>query len=484
MDITEELNRPWKYKVFALVCALTLSVGSHYAAHTLGALKSIIKEELGISNSQYGIIQSSVSLVNTILPILGGVFIDTFGTSIGSILATSLIATGNILVALSTNLRSFPVMVSGRILYGIGSGTILTVQTTILSHWFKGKGLAIAVGMQIAMSRLSSFLANLTVVPIKNATGFYGWAFWFAAFLCVVSFVINIFYISIMKIINENLSEQEIQKLKQKKTFNPRKLLYLPAIYWIFVLLEFEFGSSWTSFLHIHTELTKTRWNLSNEEAAKLSSFAQLLPIFIAPFLGYLLDKFGRRSITLIISAAFLTGSIYLLGFTLLTPVIGMLLFSISLSLGPVTMLSSIAIILPLDYVGTGLGILKSCSNIGSTLFDIIIGILQDLDGGNYNLVMQLYFITSIIAVLVAIWLFMVARTWYDGIIDMKEDKRKEYYEKIRTKNDEQGQERRSYDGQDVNTRFIHPSKRNWVYVTTFVIVLILSWVLFFIFVI
>ncbi|CAG8562036.1 5910_t:CDS:2 [Gigaspora rosea] len=441
MDITEELNRPWKYKVFALVCALTLSVGSHYAAHTLGALKSIIKEELGISNSQYGIIQSSVSLVNTILPILGGVFIDTFGTSIGSILATSLIATGNILVALSTNLRSFPVMVSGRILYGIGSGTILTVQTTILSHWFKGKGLAIAVGMQIAMSRLSSFLANLTVVPIKNATGFYGWAFW---------------------IINENLSEQEIQKLKQKKTFNPRKLLYLPAIYWIFVLLEFEFGSSWTSFLHIHTELTKTRWNLSNEEAAKLSSFAQLLPIFIAPFLGYLLDKFGRRSITLIISAAFLTGSIYLLGFTLLTPVIGMLLFSISLSLGPVTMLSSIAIILPLDYVGTGLGILKSCSNIGSTLFDIIIGILQDLDGGNYNLVMQLYFITSIIAVLVAIWLFMVARTWYDGIIDMKEDKRKEYYEKIRTKNDEQGQERRSYDGQDVNTRFIHPSKRNW----------------------
>ncbi|CAG8797255.1 21008_t:CDS:2 [Gigaspora margarita] len=425
IDITEELNRPWKYKVFALVCALSLSVGSHYAAHTLGALKATVKEELKISNSQYGIIQSSVSLVNTILPILGGVFIDTFGTSIGSILATSLIAAGNILVALSTNLRSFPVMVSGRILYGIGSGTIATVQTTILSHWFKGKGLSIVVGIQIATSRLSSFLANLTVVPIKDATGFYGWAFW---------------------IINENLSEQEIQKLKQKKTFNPRKLLYLPAIYWIFVLLEFEFGSSWTSFLHMHTELLITRWHLLDVEAAKLSSIAQFLPIFIAPFLGYLLDKFGRRSITLISSASFLTGSIYLLGFTLLNPAIGMLLFSISLSLGPVAMLSSIPIILPLDYVGTGLGIVKSCSNIGSTLYDIIIGILQDLDGGNYNLVMILYLFTSIVAILVAIWLFMVASTWYDGIIDMKEDKRKEYYEKIRSKNDEQGQERRNYD--------------------------------------
>ncbi|CAG8841872.1 1053_t:CDS:2, partial [Racocetra persica] len=65
----------------------------------------------------------------------------------------------------------------------------------------------------------SSFLGNLTVVPIKDATGFYGWAFW---------------------IINESLSEQEILKLKQKKAFDPRKLLYLPTIFWIIALLEFD----------------------------------------------------------------------------------------------------------------------------------------------------------------------------------------------------------------------------------------------------
>ncbi|CAJ0837167.1 8853_t:CDS:2, partial [Entrophospora sp. SA101] len=173
-----ELEKPWKYKMMALLCALSLAAGSHYAAHTLGALKSTIKKELGITNSEYGIIQSSVSLVNTILPFLGGVFIDTFGTSLGSILATSLIAAGNILVALSTHLISFHVMVLGRIMYGIGSGTIVTIQTAILSHWFKGKGLAIAVGVQIAAARLSAFLANLTVIPITRVTGFYGYAFW------------------------------------------------------------------------------------------------------------------------------------------------------------------------------------------------------------------------------------------------------------------------------------------------------------------
>ncbi|CAG8789816.1 9529_t:CDS:2, partial [Cetraspora pellucida] len=364
-DITkEELNRPWKYKIFALVCALSLSVG--------------------------------------------------------------------------------------RIIYGIGSGTIVIVQTTILSHWFKGKGLSIAVGIQIATSRLSSFLGNLTVVPIKDATGFYGWSFW---------------------IINESLSEQEILKLKQKKAFNPRKLLDLATIYWIVALLEFIFGGVWTPFLHMNAELLKTRWGYSEKEAGTISSIAQLFPIFIAPFLGYLLDKFGRRSTTLICSAVFLTASMYLLEFALnVSPIIGMVLFSISLSFGPVPLLSSIPIILSLDYVGTGLGIAKSCSNVGSTLFDIIIGILQDLDGGKYGLVMQLYLVNGFISVLVAILLLMVARKWHDGILDMKEDERREYYEEVRIKRDEgeQGQERLSYESQEAHVGFRRPLKQNWVYISIF----------------
>jgi len=48
------------------------------------------------------------------------------------------------------------------------------VQEAILAHWFKGKGLAIALGIQIAFSRLSSFLATGTVVPISEYFEFYG----------------------------------------------------------------------------------------------------------------------------------------------------------------------------------------------------------------------------------------------------------------------------------------------------------------------
>ncbi|CAH1767964.1 1003_t:CDS:2, partial [Entrophospora sp. SA101] len=356
----EEEERPLKYKIIALLCVLSLALGSHYAGHALDALKAVIKTELGISNSQYGVVQSSVTLVNTILPILGGVFIDIFGTLVGSVLATSLIAIGNILVALSTDLKSFAVMVIGRILYGLGSGPIVIVQVAILSNWFRGKGLAIAVGIQIAVSRLSSFLANLTVIPIAKVTG----------------------------------------------------------------------------------ELVKIRWNKTDETAAYDASIAQFLPIFISPFLGFLLDRFGHRSLVLIVSAVFLVISMGLLGFTsAITPIIGMICFSISLSFGPVTTLSTIPVLLPMDYVGTGLGFIKSTSNVGSTIYNILVGLLQDLDKGMYGKVMIFYLTSSILAIIASLCLYFVSKKWYDNILDMKESERKVYY-KEKNEKDRLGENR------------------------------------------
>lgn len=99
-------------------------------------------------------LQSSVSIVNTILPVLGGIFLDAFGTVPGSILTTVLIASGNVLVAASTSSASMPMMITGRILYGIGSGTVVIVQETILSQWFQGRSLAGVIALMMTISRL------------------------------------------------------------------------------------------------------------------------------------------------------------------------------------------------------------------------------------------------------------------------------------------------------------------------------------------
>lgn len=105
-------------------------------------------------------IQSSVSIVNTVLPVLGGLYLDAFGTVSGSILTTVLITLGNILVALSMHNTSLTTMIVGRVMYGIGSGTVVIVQETILSQWFKGRSLAGVMALMLTVSRLVSNISS------------------------------------------------------------------------------------------------------------------------------------------------------------------------------------------------------------------------------------------------------------------------------------------------------------------------------------
>lgn len=99
-----------------------------------------------------------MSIVNTILPLIGGIFIDAFGTIPGSILTTVLIAFGNILVAASTSSANLSMMIIGRFLYGIGSGTVVIAQETILSQWFQGRSLAAVIALMLSISRLVKYI--------------------------------------------------------------------------------------------------------------------------------------------------------------------------------------------------------------------------------------------------------------------------------------------------------------------------------------
>lgn len=402
-----------RFQVAAILCTMLLSFGSHYAALTLGALKNTIKEKMGIDNTQYGLVQSSVALVNTILPLLGGVFVDWFGTTTGSLVATSFILLGNIVVALSTNLVSFPLMVFGRALYGIGSGTVVIVQETIIAQWFSGKGLAVTLGANVAVSRLASFLGMATIVPIAQATGFYGNALWFSAFLCFLSWIANITYYTMIQLADKKLSPEALARLKAKKQLKLSHAVRLPAQFWLLILLAVVMMGGWNTFLHINAELIKLKFGASDKLAALKASVSQILPIFAPPLLGFWIEKRGKRPTLLFMAAIMFMLSMYLIGYTESPPTISMICFSISLALGVVPMLSSIPLILPAGAVGTGFGIYKTAWSIGSVLQDIIAGKLQnDARGHKHSYDNTMIFMTAVsfVSVLIALGVYLVDR--------------------------------------------------------------------------
>lgn len=59
-------NVPWKYKVVCLFTVCTFSIGQVWTDAALSPLKATLRKELGITNSQYGVIDNASGIVNCV----------------------------------------------------------------------------------------------------------------------------------------------------------------------------------------------------------------------------------------------------------------------------------------------------------------------------------------------------------------------------------------------------------------------------------
>jgi MFS family permease len=132
------------------------------------------------------------------------------------------------------------------------------------------------------------------------------------------------------------------------------------------------------------------------------------VPIVATPILGVIMDLFGQRIFILTLSAIFLILSCVLLDWTYVNATVGMVFYSISLAFGPIGMITAIGMILPSDYIGTGLGLYKSSNNIGTTILDIVVGVVQDHTANQaYTNVMILFLALSCVGLLLIIGLWV-----------------------------------------------------------------------------
>lgn len=104
------------------------------------------------------------------------------------------------------------------------------------------------------------------------------------------------------------------------------------------------------------------------------------VPPILYPFLGTFIDHVGKRGWLLLVNAGLLicTHVILLTPFSVvpIPPTVPMLLFSLSLSIETLSILTTVPLLT--KHVPTGLGLHRSIDSIGSTLFGTVVGMLQD----------------------------------------------------------------------------------------------------------
>lgn len=126
------------------------------------------------------------SIPNIFLPFFGGYFVDKFGVRLTLFATTALITGGQAIFALGLSMKSWPVMLIGRVVYGFGGESLGVANSAVLAEWFKGKELAFAFGLNLSVARLGS-VANNMISPALATSSSVVFALWFGVFLCVAS---------------------------------------------------------------------------------------------------------------------------------------------------------------------------------------------------------------------------------------------------------------------------------------------------------
>jgi nitrate/nitrite transporter NarK len=83
-----------------------------------------------------------------------------------------MILLGQCIFAFGTAIQSLPVMLAGRVVFGFGGESVTVATSNLMAIWFADKELALALGINLGVSRLGG-VANNFVSPIlwdKNHT--------------------------------------------------------------------------------------------------------------------------------------------------------------------------------------------------------------------------------------------------------------------------------------------------------------------------
>lgn len=126
---------PISYKIIALVCIIAFPIGQNWTVSSLGPLKNTMRKELGIDNTQFGVITSADSFINTFWPIIGGILLDWYGATIVTPLCTGIILIGSIVNAAGVNVDEWRMLAGGNVLMGLGVAVLDSVQLKLLYHW-------------------------------------------------------------------------------------------------------------------------------------------------------------------------------------------------------------------------------------------------------------------------------------------------------------------------------------------------------------
>jgi MFS family permease len=365
----------WRWAV--LVAISVAMFANYYVYDSVGPVADLLQRQLGFSDTQIGTLNAIYSLPNIIMVLVGGILVDRFGTKLSTLIFTVICTVGALFTAMSP---SFPMMATGRLIFGLGAESMIVAITVAIGQWFVGRQLGFAFGVNLSIARAGSYSADLSTTWFK---GLYeqGWQppLLLAAAISVVSVAAAIVYY----LMEQRAARQfDLMQPKPSDRFVWSDLWRFDRSYWYIVGLcvtfysvIFPFRSTFAIkyFQHAH--------GLSLQNAGALNGYVFLAAIFATPAFGLMVDKLGHRAAFMAFGSFILAAVFPILGYTQMSLWVSTVLIGIAFSLVPAVIWPAVPYLVEPSRLGTGYGLMTMVQNVGLTVFNYAVGRLNDANG-------------------------------------------------------------------------------------------------------
>ena len=396
----------------ALVLVASMMFFAYMFVDVMSPLKSLVESARGWDSGAFGTYAASEYILNVCgFLILAGIILDKMGIRFTGVLSASLMALGAGIKFIGISdwfqatafcdwLNSWWVSLPGSakmaslgfMIFGCGCEMAGTTVSKAIAKWFKGKEMALAMGLEMAIARLGVF-AVMWIAPIVSAKFDHSIVapVAFCATLTLVGLLFYcVFCVMDVKLDKQHIANGEKVELDPEDEFKVSDLgkIFSSKMFWIVALMCVLYYSAIFPFQRYATNYLEVTLNIEAAAAARLFSCFPILAMVLTPFLGAFLDFKGKGASMLMIGSIIMIACH--LSFAFLLPAFPkqwlaltlIVVLGVSFSLVPAALWPSVPKIIDEKVLGSAYCLIFWVQNVGLCLVPLLIGFVLQSTGG------------------------------------------------------------------------------------------------------
>lgn len=377
-----------------VILSFTMFAGYMFT-EIISPIKPLLESTYGWTSSDFGTVVSAYGWFNVffVALIIVGIILDKFGIRFSTLSSAGIMVAGALIkyyafagtfepgvTLFGLELRVFYASI-GYALFGVGVEFAgITVSKSIVK-WFKGKEMALAMGMQVAIARLGSFVPLAFGAKIAKSYDIPTYILMGVVFL-IIGLISFFLYNTMDKKLDKQEAEGREDEPSDEFKFSDLSVIFTNKAFWYIAMLCVLFYGAVFPFYKFGPDLMVNKFGVPDDWAGLIPSLVPFGTIFLTPFFGGLYDKKGKGASIMILGAVMLivVHLIYYLPFitNIYVAIANAILLGIAFSLVPSAMWPSVPKIIPEKQLGSAYATIFYIQNWGLMGIPFFVGKVLD----------------------------------------------------------------------------------------------------------